>query len=200
MIVAGHAVHPLSASPLDLHVTQQRTIRSSTTRRRPSPLTNKSTDLHGPKDKRLDALLADFDLLSIVSHLMRRAHFRAEDVFAEAAGHLGLTPRQKALLITVYLHPGSSQTEVADRIAIDANTVAQMISRMIRAGLLSRKHAVDDARVYRLFVSQAGIDVLVRLMPFDRKVEERLVASLPAKYRPLFVKCLKIMAGLDSTR
>jgi DNA-binding MarR family transcriptional regulator len=150
------------------------------------------------RDARLDALLADFELTRIVSHLLRRAHFRAEDIFVEQAGSVGMTPRQKALLITAYQRPGASQSEIAEAIAIDPNTVAEMVSRMVRAGLLRRRRAPDDARANQLFVTRVGIDALMRVMPLDRRVERLVIAPLPPEYRPLFAKCLRLMLGMDS--
>lgn len=149
------------------------------------------------RDPRLDALLDGFELPGVVSHLLRRAHFRAEDIFVEQAGAIGLTPRQKALLITVYQRPGASQSEIAERVAVDPNTVAEMVSRMVRAGLLRRRRAPNDARANQLFVTRSGVEALTRLMPLDRRVEELVIAPLPPEYRPLFAKCLRLMLGLD---
>ena len=151
-----------------------------------------------PRDPRLDALLEGFELPGVVSHLLRRAHFRAEDIFVEQASDVGLTPRQKALLITAYQRPGASQSEIAERIAVDPNTVAEMVSRMVGAGLLRRHRAPNDARANQLFATRAGVDALIRLMPLDRRVEELVIAPLPPEYRPLFAKCLRLMLGLDA--
>jgi len=52
--------------------------------------------------------LEEFDLSQVASHLLRRAHFRAEALFAQAFPDEDLTPRQKALLITVYQNPGAT--------------------------------------------------------------------------------------------
>lgn len=57
--------------------------------------------------------------------------------------------------------------------------------------------AKEDARAYHITISQKGIDLLVEVLPRDREVEEKVIAPLPAELRPLFIKCLKIMVGLD---
>ena len=74
--------------------------------------------------------LRDFDLTQVASHLLRRAHFRAEALFAQAFPDEDLTPRQKALLITVHQHPGATQSRIAELIALDRNSFAEMIARM----------------------------------------------------------------------
>src|SRR5690554_1758269 len=57
-------------------------------------------------DPAVRELLDSFDLTDVVSHLLRRAHFLAEDLFAREFANEGLTPRQKAVLITLYQEPG----------------------------------------------------------------------------------------------
>ncbi len=150
------------------------------------------------RDPELDALLAGFELGHVVSHLLRRAHFRAEDIFSQRAGdRLGLTPRQKALLVTCYRNPGANQSALADLIAIDRNTFAEMLSRMVAAGLLVRSRDPDDARSNRVHITRAGVEMLKAIMPIDPLIEEAVVAPLPPEYRPLFLKCLRLMVGLD---
>lgn len=147
-----------------------------------------------PPDTRL---LDGFVLTNVVSHLLRRAHFRAEELFATEFGKEGLTPRQKALLITVYQHPGANQNELAERIALDRNSLAEMLNRMVAAGYVERRKAREDARAYEMTITQRGIDLLVEILPRDLQVEERVIEPLPEEYRPLFLKCLRILAGLE---
>ncbi|MCU0868619.1 MAG: MarR family transcriptional regulator [Burkholderiales bacterium] len=160
--------------------------RTATARRAASP----------PDTSIIDA----FVLTDVVSHLLRRAHFRAEELFAQEFGKDGLTPRQKALLITAHQNPGANQNELAERIALDRNTFAEMAARMVTNGYLVRDRSPDDARAWRIFVTPKGVDALLDMLPRDVGVEARLIDPLPDEYRPLFVKCLKILAGLEPAR
>ncbi len=149
------------------------------------------------RDVELDKLLEDFELAGVVSHLLRRAHFRAEDIFSQYAGDsLKLTPRQKALLISCYRNPGANQSALADHIALDRNTVAEMVSRMVRTGLLVRSRDPHDARSYRVHITGDGIRMLKAIMPIDPVIEAQVVSPLPPEYRPLFLKCLQLMVGI----
>lgn len=141
--------------------------------------------------------LDSFVLSEVVSHLLRRAHFRAEEIFAREFADVGLTPRQKALLITAYQHPGANQNELAERIAIDRNSFAEMLSRMVGAGYVRRTRAKDDGRAYEIHITQKGIALLEQVLPHDLEVEERVIEPLPEELRPLFIKCLKIMVGIE---
>ena len=150
------------------------------------------------RDVALDKVLEDFELVNVVSHLLRRAHFRAEEIFSQRAGHLGLTPRQKALLIAAYRMPGANQSELATQIALDRNTFAEMLTRMVAAGMLVRDRDPGDARAKRIFITRRGIDLLKEIMPIDKTVEAAVVDTLPLEYRPLFLKCLRLMVGVDN--
>lgn len=135
---------------------------------------------------------------NIVSHLLRRAHFRAEEIFSQQAGErLKLTPRQKAVLISCYRNPGTNQSALAERIALDRNTMAEMVSRMVRTGLLVRSRDPDDARSNRVHITARGIRMLKAIMPIDPLIEALVVDPLPVEYRPLFLKCLRLVVGLE---
>ncbi|VCU71158.1 HTH-type transcriptional repressor NicR [Pigmentiphaga humi] len=140
----------------------------------------------------------DFELTDVVSHLLRRAHFRAEGLFMQAFHDEDLTPRQKALLITVCKHPGATQNQLAEDIALDRNSLADMIGRLVRKGYLKRRRAPADKRAYSVTITPAGVDVLERVLPRDKEVEDAIIGILPPEYRALFVKCLKLMAGVAS--
>ena len=138
-------------------------------------------------------ILEDFRLEDIGSHLLRRAHFVAEELFAQEFADESLTPRQKAAMIIVYQQPGLNQNALADRLFMDRNTVAEMVKRLVAGSLLRRLAAKDDQRAYELFLAPAGAALLNRVMPRDALVERRVLEKLPEEYRPLFVKCLRLL-------
>ncbi len=149
-----------------------------------------SRDLVSPAVRRL---LDEFRLEEVGSHLLRRAHFAAEEMFSQEFSDESLTPRQKAAIIIVYQHPGLNQNALADRLFMDRNTVAEMVKRLVAAGQLQRLPAKDDHRAYELFLTPAGAELLNRVMPRDMRVERRMLERLPEEYRPLFVKCLRLL-------
>lgn len=137
--------------------------------------------------------LDEFRLEDIGSHLLRRAHFLAEELFSQEFADESLTPRQKAALIIVYRQPGLNQNALADHLFMDRNTVAEMVKRLVGAGLLLRLPAQGDQRAYELFLAADGAALLNRVMPRDALVERRLLEKLPEEYRALFVKCLRLL-------
>lgn len=150
-------------------------------------------DARGQVAPAVRRILDDFRLEDVGSHLLRRAHFVAEEMFSQEFSDESLTPRQKAALIIVYQQPGLNQNALADRLFMDRNTVAEMVKRLAATGLLRRVSAKDDQRAYELFLAPAGAELLNRVMPRDVLVERRVLDRLPEEYRPLFVKCLRML-------
>lgn len=142
--------------------------------------------------------LNEFDLTRVASHLLRRAHFRAEGLFAQAFPDEDLTPRQKALLITVHQNPGATQNRIAELIALDRNSFAEMIARMTKKGYVRRTRSAEDGRAYALDITDEGLALLARILPADAAVEAQVLAPIPEALRPVFLKCLRLMAGLES--
>lgn len=143
----------------------------------------------------VDETLDAFRLDSNVSHLLRRAHFRAEGLFATNLEDAGLTPRQKALLIASYQHPGSTLSNLAEQIVLDRQTTAEMARRLVARRLLEQRRSSNDRRAYAMWVTPAGLDLLRMVMPRDAEVQEEILAPLPLEYRPLFLKCLHLMTS-----
>ncbi|HEF5874960.1 TPA: MarR family transcriptional regulator [Burkholderia cenocepacia] len=137
--------------------------------------------------------LDHFRLEEVASHLLRRAHFIAEDIFSREFASESLTPRQKAALVVVAQHPGLKQSELADQLHMDRNTIAEMVKRLCANEMLVRSPSEDDQRAYRLHIAKNGIETLNRVLPRDAGVEKKLLDKLPEEYRPLFVKCLKLI-------
>ena len=138
-------------------------------------------------------ILDDFRLENVVSHLLRRAHFAAEEMFSLEFSDESITPRQKAALIIAYQHPGLNQNALADRLFMDRNSVAEMVKRLAATGLLQRVSAKEDQRAYELYLAPAGAEMLNRIMPRDLLVERRVLERLPEEYRQLFIKCIRMM-------
>ncbi|MGB3432575.1 MarR family winged helix-turn-helix transcriptional regulator [Achromobacter sp.] len=156
-----------------------------------------ATSRRAPADQAAPQALQAFDLTQVASHLLRRAHFRAEALFAQAFPDEDLTPRQKALLITVYQNPGATQNRIAELIALDRNSFAEMIARMTKKGYVRRKRSAQDGRAYALEITEEGIALLARILPQDAAVEAQVLAPIPEELRPAFLKCLRLMAGLE---
>jgi DNA-binding MarR family transcriptional regulator len=139
-------------------------------------------------------ILDKFRLTDVMSHLLRRAHFAAEERFAQAFADEQITPRQKATLIAVYQQPGLSQNMLAEHLFMDRNTVAELVSRLVARRLLERRPSAEDQRAYELFLANKGAAMLNRVMPLDAAVEHSILQGLPRQSAKLLMKYLRQIA------
>ena len=95
----------------------------------------------------------------VIFHLLHRASQRADDIFAKQVGEIGLTARQFAVLLTVAESTSPSQTDIVRDTGIDRSTVADMVRRMARNGLLQRRRSREDARANILQLTEFGTEL-----------------------------------------
>jgi MarR family transcriptional regulator, temperature-dependent positive regulator of motility len=120
-------------------------------------------------------------------HLLHRAGQCAGDIFHAEMKVGSLTPRQLAVLVTVAQNEGLSQTGLVDRTGIDRSTLADIVRRMQRKGLLQRRRTKEDARAYAVKLTDEGKRVLRIAEPLAKKVDDRVLEGLPAKQRDQFI-------------
>jgi MarR family transcriptional regulator, temperature-dependent positive regulator of motility len=126
-------------------------------------------------------------LLRSPIHMLHRAGQCAGDVFhAEMKGG-DLTPRQYAVLVTVSGHEGISQTGLVERTGIDRSTLADIVRRMLKKGLIQRRRTKEDARAYAVRLTEEGKRVLKQTEPMTKKVDDLVLQSLPARQRDQFL-------------
>jgi DNA-binding MarR family transcriptional regulator len=127
-------------------------------------------------------------------HLLHRAGQCAGDIFHAELKDGDLTPRQLAVLVTVAHNEGLSQTGLVDRTGIDRSTLADIVRRMQRKGLLQRRRTKEDARAYAVKLTDEGRRVLRSAEPLAKRVDERILEALPARQREQFIDELLAIA------
>jgi DNA-binding MarR family transcriptional regulator len=124
-------------------------------------------------------------------HLLHRAYQAAGDIFQAEMKVDGLTPRQLAVLITIGQNEGLSQTDIVDSTGIDRSTVADMIRRMQRKGLIQRRRTKEDARAYAIKLTDEGHRLLRAVQPLANSVDKRVLNAVPAERRDQFLGALR---------
>lgn len=136
-----------------------------------------------------------YELESSLSHLLRRAQQFAYDQFAQKMGDGTITPRQFIVLFAVNEEEGLSQTDLVNRTGIDRSTLADMISRMIKNGLLARKRTAEDARANAVRLTAAGRRALTGTMPRALAAEKALLELLPRAAQTELLRGLSNLAA-----
>jgi len=123
-------------------------------------------------------------------HLLHRAGQCAGDLFTEEVMHDGLTPRQYAVLVSVSRQQGLSQTDIVAQTGIDRSTLADIIRRMLKKGLITRRRTRKDARVYSVSMTNEGHKALRAAGPAVLQADMRLLAALAPARREQFLDSL----------
>lgn len=124
----------------------------------------------------------DDEPLRHTGHLLRRAqqlHLAVwlRDVSSET------TSVQFAALSVLDQRPQASQRELGRVLDLDRSTIADLVTRMVRRGLIERERDKDDRRRNVLQLTSAGRDELVRLRPRVEAIEPTLTAGLRPRER-----------------
>ncbi len=128
-------------------------------------------------------------------HLLHRASQCAGDLFTEEVDNDALTPRQFAVLLSISQEEGLSQTDLVARTGIDRSTLADIVRRMLKKGLIRRRRTKADARVYAVKLTEEGINALRSAQPAVHEADTRLLAALPETKRKEFLKSLSEIVG-----
>lgn len=128
-------------------------------------------------------------------HLLHRAGQCAGDLFTEEVVGSALTPRQFAVLLTISHEEGLSQTDLVDRTGIDRSTLADIVRRILKKGLIRRRRTKHDARVYAVKLTDEGAEALLAAQPAALQADTRLLESLPETKRAEFLDSLSTIVS-----
>src|SRR5437870_13814992 len=78
--------------------------------------------------------------------LLRRAWYGLNQAFRRRIAHLGVTPDQFTVMRTLLENEGITQRELTQLMTSDPNTVASLLERMEKAGLVERPTHEEDRR------------------------------------------------------
>ncbi len=140
--------------------------------------------------------LSAFELLDAPGHLLRRNHQRSYEIFCQVVGS-DVTRQQIALLITLAKNPGASQNHLVGTSGFDKSTLKEMLGRMVDRGWVQRSRDPTDSRCWNIHITPAGETLLQERIERVAEVQKEILAPLPADLRPVFVRCLRILLGLE---
>lgn len=126
-------------------------------------------------------------------HLLHRAGQCASDIFQGEMAEGDLTPRQYAVLVAVAQNEGVSQTLLVEKTGVDRSTLADIVRRMLKKGLIQRRRTKEDARAYAVKLTDEGWRVLKAADPLARKVDDKILGVLPGQQRERFLQDLNLI-------
>ena len=141
----------------------------------------------------VDAL--SIDLYGQPGHLIRRAQQIAVSKFFESLGR-DVTPVQYAILRMLQERPGIDQVTLAQEVALDTSTTAEIAARLEAKGWIVRELLARRQR--RLLLTAEGEAVLQRLVPALAEMNKQLLSRLDDAERLEFMRLLRKFVQLNN--
>lgn len=128
--------------------------------------------------------------------LLRHAWYGLNQAFRRRLVATGLTPDQFTVLRTLLEGDpkGMTQRELTHTMLSDANTVASLLERMEKAGLVARVPHERDGRARRIRVPTKGKNRFEAGREVARQLQEELFARLPEGMADPFLEQLEQVA------
>jgi DNA-binding MarR family transcriptional regulator len=127
-------------------------------------------------------------------HLLHRAAQCAEQVFQTVVAY-ELTPRQFAVLTAVSQQQGATQTAIVQSTGIDRSTLAEMLRRLVRRGLVRRRRKGTDKRAYAVALTDQGRRILRATDPLMSAVDASVLEALSKTQQDRFLKSLSTIVS-----
>lgn len=142
---------------------------------------------------------ASFNLQSSPSHLLHRAQQIAMNQSAAALKEAGLTLRQFSVLSVLSGNEGISQSDLVSATGIDRSTLADMVARMERGGLIKRAASKVDARAKSVSTMAKGRRALEKARPGVEAADAELLGLLPKNMQSSLLGSLSRLVAEDET-
>ncbi len=118
------------------------------------------------------------------------------EVLAEVGVHVG----QEMVLIELWEQDGLRGGELADKLGVEPPTITKMLGRLEGCGLVERRRDQEDARSFRVYLTDEGRSLEGSVARCWEKVEEKAFAGMRVGERRNLHRLLtKVRANLDPT-
>lgn len=149
---------------------------------RPSPITN-DLPVDSPERRRLPVLL-------------RRSWYGLNQAFRRRILHTGITPDQFTALRNLHEagRAGLIQSQLTERMSSDPNTIASLVERMSKAGVIDRAPDAQDRRAYRLRINAKGRKIFNEARRIAQELQATVLNALAPEARDAFLENLSAVA------
>ncbi|WP_030219129.1 MarR family winged helix-turn-helix transcriptional regulator [Streptomyces sp. NRRL WC-3626] len=130
--------------------------------------------------------MAAVDLTTHPGHLARRLQ-QAHHLLWNTMVSEETTSPQFAVLNALVAEPGLDQRTVGERVGLDRSTIAEVIARLLRRGLLDKVRDPQDGRRFLLRLTDDGVRTHRRLTVRTARMNQVLLAPLAPEEQAVFI-------------
>jgi DNA-binding MarR family transcriptional regulator len=152
------------------------------------------------KEESAEELARTLKLAKGLGFLVRLLDTRATVLYEQLTGQNDITPRQFGVLLTLHQQGKLTLTELANHICVDRSTLGEMINRMTKRALITKRNNGNDGRSAEVLLAPAGKAVLLKVVAGAARLQTALLAPLPLDDRAHFMRCVQLVAEPDGER
>jgi len=119
----------------------------------------------------MNCSFSEDSVIYLLSKLQRRIFKRLYSALAKLHE---LHPGQLPMLFLIDKHPGLSQKDIAKKLGLEPGTVAVIIKRFEKKGLIVRKTDQQDRRLQRVYLSNEAQALLEHSRKFVQELETEI--------------------------
>ncbi|MFF9664254.1 MarR family winged helix-turn-helix transcriptional regulator [Streptomyces althioticus] len=142
--------------------------------------------------------MAAVDLTTHPGYLARRLQQAHHLLWTTMVSEETTSP-QYAVLNTLVAEPGLDQRTVGERVGLDRSTIAEVVGRLLRRGLLDKVRDPGDGRRSLLRVTDEGTRVHRGLTVRTARMNQVLLAPLDPAEREVFIDLIRRVADAAET-
>ena len=113
-------------------------------------------------------------------------HYRTHQLLENQGVYRGQPP----LLFALHKEDGQSQKDLSEKLGVQPATIAVMVKRMAKTGLIERRQDKNDQRVSRVYLTHEGEKIRKQAAIITRKIEEECFGSLSEEENETLKKLL----------
>jgi|SRR5450755_1780779 MarR family transcriptional regulator, transcriptional regulator for hemolysin len=88
-----------------------------------------------------------------------------------------------------------SQSELAERLAVEGATIVAMVDRLVKSGLVTRELSTTDRRIKRVVITEAGYRLYDRVKAEAAAVRKELLAKIDPVHLDTATRVLEELQG-----
>jgi MarR family transcriptional regulator, organic hydroperoxide resistance regulator len=118
--------------------------------------------------------------------------------FAEKLEPFGLTPFHWLVLCCLWQEDGLPTSSIGDKLQQVGGTLTGVIDRMEERNLVRRERDSKDRRIWRIWLTDAGRELEIILLPVATELREEAMGGIPNQEREMFSQILnRVIANLS---
>ncbi|WP_233608610.1 MarR family winged helix-turn-helix transcriptional regulator [Nocardia stercoris] len=122
--------------------------------------------------------------------LLAQLGFHVGARFADALEPLGISPRHNGMLRLLQAYDGQTQQQLGEALHIHRNVMVGLVDDLEKRGLVERRRHPSDRRAYAVHLLPAGLDLLRRIEPIARGLDDTVTGGLDPAERATLLKLL----------